>query len=101
MTANLNALSLAAPRNCVQKNGAKRRCLSRTDWPCSIIAPVRRGPPGPLDADPARSASSRFDRVRQCNSRQVSTLDARSAAPVAGQSDALLGIVQERLRQRV
>ncbi len=30
--ANLKRLSLAAPENCVQKNGAKRRCPSRANW---------------------------------------------------------------------
>ena len=28
----LNTLSLAAPRNCVQKNGAKRRWRRRSNW---------------------------------------------------------------------
>ena len=32
MKANLNRLSLAAPENCVQKNGAKRRWRSRANW---------------------------------------------------------------------
>ena len=30
--ANLNRLSFAAPENCVQKNGAKRRCFYRANW---------------------------------------------------------------------
>ena len=30
--ANLNKLSLAAPANCVQKKGAKRRWLSSANW---------------------------------------------------------------------
>src|ERR1700722_17491461 len=29
----LKTLSLSAPRNCVQKNGAKRRSRSRLNWP--------------------------------------------------------------------
>jgi hypothetical protein len=32
VNANLNKLSFAAPENCVQKNGAKRRWRSRANW---------------------------------------------------------------------
>ena len=32
MNANLNRLSLPAPRNWVQKKGAKRRCASSANW---------------------------------------------------------------------
>ena len=40
VNANLNKLSLPAPRNWVQKNGAKRRSRSSWNWLCSaIVAP--------------------------------------------------------------
>src|SRR5271165_4158689 len=35
--ANLNTLSLPAPRNWVQKNGAKRRSASSENWLCALI----------------------------------------------------------------
>jgi hypothetical protein len=43
--ANLNRLSLAAPANCVQKNGAKRRWRSRANWLGSSCAGGARGAP--------------------------------------------------------
>jgi hypothetical protein len=42
VNANLNRLSLAAPRNCVQKNGAKRRCVSKAQLVGVELRPLNR-----------------------------------------------------------
>src|SRR5579864_7416174 len=104
MKANLKTLSLAAPRNCVQKKGPKRRSPSRPSSRLCIIAAsfaLRAAQDLSCEARAASEAGSRGDGPRQGQARQVGTLHPRAAAPIAGEPDGQRRIEQELFRQRI